>query len=116
MTDEETLKQLTGPEQDDLIVMGFALRPVPVSWVLSLVQDSRYLRELLSLIPKCERYDQERGHVCNRLATKEESGGMCEDFDRLYWCDECAEKSDRGGDIPDTDWASVLRRMGVSGT
>lgn len=77
--------------------------------VKALVADAKALRELVALLPKCESYDD--GHACGRLATREETGGMGDDFNRLYWCDEHGESSERGGDVFDVDWADVVRRL-----
>lgn len=73
-----------------------------------LLADSRALREIIAAMPKCEHCDVNR---CARAATREEHGGMCEDFNLLYWCDEHGESPQRGGDVYDTDWAALLRKL-----
>lgn len=55
-------------------------------------------------MPRCAGYGEEH---CTESATKEQYGGMCDDFNLRYWCDRHAEKA--AIETQDTDWAALVR-------
>lgn len=73
-----------------------------------LLKEMVALRDLSKLFPKCEHIDI---NCCGRTSRREETGGMGDDFNVLYWCDEHGEWPRRGGDVYDTDWAALARKL-----
>lgn len=61
---------------------------------------------LMAALPRCQHVDDgPNGAVCSNISTHEEHGGMTDDYNLRYWCDEHVENR---GDA-ETDWAKFVR-------